>query len=459
MASFSSKFLKKRFAPYKLKTIVDRESPFVAALDKPMQGGSSVAEGCILSGPKGNSYQFNAAQAVSADGAYSWTGQGATAAITITNTGNGASNYDEWISTYGDYHGVATVTAKAVAGSKTNMDAYLRQLNEVMESELAAFIEVGARKMLGPVGGALAQVTNIALGAAGQYVLANPSDAYNFSVGMVVMFASTNGNGAATVKGVNSPSIAYVHAVFPDGDGPTAGVHVYVNGTTAFAGTVTPTAASTGGGGGTAANADFIFRLGDVAQGLDLSDAQIRSFQAWVSLAASTGTLFNVNRSQDARLSGFRLPATISAGMSVLDRIQLLATIGRSQAGAKGANLVVVGPKTWQQLATEAQSFGTLQFTKNVTIGIELLTIMTCNGPTQIVNDPHCVESDIWLFTPENLKLYTMDGFPCLDEGDGNEILRQAGAAGYEVRWHAFACPTVNGKPWTHGRSDSGNAA
>jgi hypothetical protein len=459
VASFSSKFLKKRFSPYNLQTIVDRTSPFVAVLDKPTQGGSSVAEGVILSGPKGQSFQFQAAQAVSADGSYTFTPQGATTAITVVNTGNGASNYDEFISTYGDYHGVATVTAKAVAGSKTNMDAYLRQLNEVMESEIGAFIEVGARKLLGPVGGALAQVTNIATGAqAGAYTLSNPSDAYNFSVGMVIMFATTNGNGTATVVGTTQPAFAYVQAVFPDGDGPNAGAQLYI-GNAVFNGTVTPTLPQPGNGGATPANNAFIFRLGDVAQGTDLSDAQIRSFQSWVTLAAAQGTAFNVNRSQDARLSGFRLPSVVSAGMSVLDRIQLLATIGRSQAGAKNATLCVVGPRTWQQLATEAQSYGTLQFTKEMKLGVELLTIMTCNGPTQVMNDPHCVESDIWLFTRENLKLYNYDGFPCLDEGDGNEILRQAGAAGYEARWHAFTCATVNGKPWTHGRSDSGIAA
>lgn len=448
MGSFSSKFLKKQFSPYKLQTIVDRKSKFVAILDKPTQGGNQVAEAVILSGPKGNSFNFNAAQGVAADGAYTnYSG------ITILNTGNGASQYDEFQSSYGDYHGVATVSAKAVAGSKTNLDAYLRQLNEVMTSEISAFVEVGARKLLGPVGGSIGQVTNIAVSAApGAYALANPSDAYNFSAGMVVMFGTSNGNGAVTVIGTVNPTIAYVVGVFPDGDGTTAGAHVYVSSTVGGA----PSAITTGG---TVANGNFIFRVGDAANGTDLSDAAIRSFQSWISLQAGTGTKFNVNLNQDARLSGFRLPASYSAGLSIIDRMQLLATIGASQAGATDATLFVVGPRTWQQAATEAQSFGTLQFTKNATIGVELLTIMTCNGPSQILMDPHCVESDIWLFTRDNLKLYNMDGFPALDEGDGNEILRQTSAAGYEARWHAFTCPTVNGKPWTHGRSDSGLAA
>ncbi len=456
MGTFENKFLKQQFSPYKLQTVVDRASPFVAILDKPKQGGKSVGEGVILSGPKGNSFQFTGAQAVSANGAYAWTAQGAGAAITVANTGNGASNYDEFVSTYGDYHGVATITAKAVAAGQSNKEAYLRQLTEVLTSEISAFIEVGARKLLGPVGGTIGQVTNIAVGAqAGAYALARPEDAYNFSAGMVVMFAAGDGSATATVRGTTTPAIAYVIGVFPDGDGAFAGAHVLVANA---AGAAVPTAAQAGSGGTTTpANNDFIFRLGDVAQGADLSDAQIRSYQSWVTLAAASDTKFNVNRGQDARLSGFRLPSAISAGMSILDRIQLLATIGRAQAGAKNATLCVVGPRTWQQLATEAQSFGQLQFTKEIKIGVELLTIMTANGPTQVLNDPHCVESDIWLFTREDLKLYHMDGFPGLDTGDGNEILRQAGAAGYEVRWHAFTCPTVNGKPWNHGRSASGN--
>lgn len=454
MGTFENKFLKQQFAPYKLQTVVDRASPFVAILDKPKQGGKSVGEGVILSGPKGNSFQFQAAQAVSANGAYSLTLQGATTAINVANTGNGASNYDEFVSTYGDYHGVATITAKAVAAGQSNKEAYLRQLTEVLTSEISAFIEVGARKLLGPVGGSLAQVTNIAVGAqAGAYALARPEDAYNFSVGMVIMFATGDGSTSATVRGNTQPAFAYVVGVFPDGDGAFAGAHIVISNAVNGAASVPVP----GNGGATSANGDFIFRLGDVANGADLSDAQIRSYQSWVTLAAATGTKFNVDRGQDARLSGFRLPGAIAAGMSILDRIQLLATIGRAQAGAKNATLCVVGPRTWQQLATEAQSFGQLQFTKEIKIGVELLTIMTANGPTQVLNDPHCVESDIWLFTREDLKLYHMDGFPGLDTGDGNEILRQAGAAGYEVRWHAFTCPTVNGKPWNHGRSPSGN--
>src|SRR3954465_15992441 len=181
MASFSSKFLKKTFAaPGKLQGIADRASPFVAMLDKPVQGGASVAEAVIISGPKGNSFSLTAAQAVAAQGGG-------------TDPAHGASNYQEFVSTFGEYHAIATVTARAVAGGKTNPEAYLRQLSEVLTAEVSAFVEVGARKLLGPVGGAIGKISLVNAGAtAGAFALTIPADAYNFSVGMILNAATTD---------------------------------------------------------------------------------------------------------------------------------------------------------------------------------------------------------------------------------------------------------------------------
>ena len=426
MASFSSKFLKKRFsAPGKLDAITDRAAPLVAACDKPVQGGASVAEAVIISGPRGNSFSLTAAQAVSASAV-----QG------------GASNYDEFVSTYGEYHGSAVVTARAVAGSKTNMDAYLRQLAEVMESEVAAFATIGERKLLGPVGGSIGKIALVNGGGSnGELTLTIAGDVLNFAAGMQIQASTQDGSGTVTT----AKAVGFVNEVFVDSDSD---------------GTQLRISATDGGATGLPAawaNADFLFRSGDIASATDLSDSQIRSFQSWVTLAAATGTFNAVNRSQDSRLSGFRLTSSATAGMSILDRMQLLATTGRSQCGAQQATLFVVGPNTWAQLAQEVQSYGHLEFTENMKIGIKLLTIMTANGPSQVLNSPSCLESDIFLFTQSTLKIYNYDGFPGLDEGDGNEILRQTNSAAYEVRWHAFTCSTVNGRAHFNGRCPSGN--
>lgn len=433
MATFYNKFLKKQYIDNKkLQPVADRVSPFVAAANKIQRGGESINEPLILAGPKGNSYLLTAAQAVAAQ------------------ANHGASNYQRFVSSFGQYHGVANVTAMAVAGGKTNAEAFLQQLTEVIESEVGAFTSVAARKLLGPIGGAIGRISDLNEGGAdGEIQLTINGDALNFSEGMILQAGSGTGNGANTVRS----GLGYVISTAIDADvtgTSTTGWHVKVATSEAnqIAGTV-------GGPTGWVDN-DYLFRNGD-AGASDLSDAQIRSYQAWITLAAASDTYNEVVRSVDSRASGFRLTSSRTSGMSVLDRIQLLATVGRSTCGAMNATLCVIGPQTWQQLAQEAQSYGTLTFTENTKIGIKMLTIMTCNGPTQIMNEPHCLESDIWLFTPETIRIYHYDGFPALDDADGNEYLRQASSAGYEIRWHAFSCPTVGGRPHHNGRCDSGN--
>jgi len=429
VASFVSKFLKRQYVdPGKLQAIGDRAAPFVAACDKPIRAGEAIAEAVIISGPKGNSYSFTAAQAVAAQAQH------------------GASNYDRFISDYGKYYGVANISDMAVAGSKTNMSAFLKQTSEVFESEMAAFYAVAERRLLGPVGGSIGKISAVNGGGTnGEITLTVQADAQNFAAGMILQAAAADGSSTTSPR----TGLGYVYNVFVDGD--SDGTHIRVADSEANA-----TAGTVGLPSGWA-NSDFLFRNGDIATSTDLSDAAIRSFQSWITLAASSGTYAGLNRAQDSRLSGFRLSATAVSGMSVLDRMQYLATTGRAQCTATDALLFVVGPMTWQQLAQEAQSYNTLQFSKNTKIGVELLTVMTCNGPAQVLNSPACVESDLWLFTQSTLKIYTFDGFPALDEGDGNELLRRDSDSGYQIRWHAFNNVTVNGKPHLNGRCPSGN--
>lgn len=450
MPSFESKFLKKQFAPYELDLMADREAPIWGYVDKVRSGGTPIAEGVILKGNNNNAGDFRTAQALASEAPVTYLYRNQGAGITINNTGFGASNYDEFSSGFGAYFGVATITAFAKAAGQNNKDAYLRQLDEITSSEIKSYLSIAARKYLGPVGGSIGQVTAIAANAvAGNYTLARPTDAYNFAVGQVVFLATTNGDGSpATVRGGANPTPVYIVGVTPDADSAAfVGGHVQV---TSVAQTTTPAAVAT-----VAAN-DFIFRAGDILQGTDLSDRQIRSLQSWITLAAATDTKFGVARGQDARLSGFRVPSANVSGMSLLDRLQLLATVGRAYSNATMAKLSVMGPHAAQQLTSEAQSYGTLKFTKNERIGIDIPTVMTQNGDTMVLSEPHCVSDDLWLLTPDDLKLYHSDGFPALDVGDGNEILRQANDSGYEIRWHSFTCPTVNGKPWRQGRTTTG---
>src|SRR5690349_7271859 len=113
VSAFINKFLKTQYVdPGKMQSVGDRAAPFVAACDKPIRAGEAIAEPVIISGPKGNSYSFTAAQAVAAQ------------------SDHGASNYDRFISGYGRYYGVVNIDDMAVSGSKEKNYAFLKLTNE-----------------------------------------------------------------------------------------------------------------------------------------------------------------------------------------------------------------------------------------------------------------------------------------------------------------------------------------
>lgn len=429
MPSFTSKFLKKRFidkGPKELQGFADRAAPIVQIADKIVQGGGSVAEPIIGGGPQGFGATLPAAQAVSAQANF------------------GASNYDEFNSQYGEYHGSVVVTARAVAGSKTQPDAYVRQITEAMTSSARKFGEIAGRKLLGPSGQSIAQVTNVAV-ATGKMLLSLRGDVFNFTPGMIVQAASGDGTGSVTVRA----GLGFVVSVFPDTDG--SGAQLYI--ATSEANQISGTLGLPSGW----ANNDFLFRNGDVSA-TTISDSQIRSVQSWITLVAANDTFNGVARSQDARYSGIRVAATDTNGLSITDRMQLLATELKAQAGASEVDYFFLGPRTWQQAASEAQSYGRFELGGDPKLGIPYgFTLMTCIGPIKVASDAHCLEADIWAVTSKNLKIYNYDGFPGLDTGDGVELLRQGANAGYEIRYHAFNCVTVNAAPWTFGRCASGN--
>ncbi len=429
MGTFENKFLKKQFAaPGKLQAIGDRAAPFAALCSKPVQGGASVAEPVIISGLKALSYTVAGAKAVS------------------DQDDHGASDYDEFNSTFGQYFGHARITSRAVAGGKTNAAAYLRQLSEILETSVGSFMSVAERKLLGPIGGSIGRISNVTIGADGEMSLTVVGDAQNFAAGMICQAASADGSSATiTVRA----GLGYPFEVYVDGD--ANGAHVHFATSTALATAGTPGIPSGW------VNNDYLFRNGDVADSTDLSDRQVRSLQGWITLAAATDTYNAVPRGRDSRLSGFRLSSTAVAGMSLLDRMQLLATAGRSQCGASQATLFVLGPQSGRQLAQEMQSYGQIQFSENTKVGVKMMQVISENGTSDVLISPSCQESDIWLFTESTLKIYNYDGFPALDDADGNEILKQEGAAGYFIRFHAFNCVTVSGRPHHNGRCPSGN--
>jgi hypothetical protein len=411
-----------------LESVTDRSSPILAKIDKPIRGGGSINDAVRFSGPQGFSYDLAAAQAVSAQ------------------VGRGGSEYDEYNLPFGEYHGSVVMSARGLLGSKGKEDAYLTELASEMDGSLEAFGSIAARKIFGPVGGAIGKITAIGSGSlgVGELTLTIKNDAFNFVPGQILQAAAADGSSTTTPRA----GLGYVIGVFPDGDTDTTMVRVATSRALAIAGT-----AGTPSGW---VDADFLFRNGDILSATDLSDKQVRSLQGFITLAASVTTYLGVARAAHAGLSGFRMSAAATAGLSIKERIEKLVNVGRKQYNANSVDTIGVGPDTWMELSQDVQDHGWLAFGNKVEIGAGEIVIITANGPVKVVNEPHILESDIWALTMKNLKLYTYNGFPGPADEDGLKMVRQAAAPNYEVRWNAFNCLSISGKPWTFGRCSSG---
>lgn len=435
MGAFYDKFLKKRYKEVtSLQAVTALASPILKDfIDFIQQGGASVDEACILDGPQG----FSGDQ---------------TMAATIANeTDRGASHYETWVSTYGSYFGKAKVSAKAVAGSKGREDAFLRQLTEIMDSALKAFGHIAARKILGPSGGYVGTATGNSAStgtagdpgfsaSAGVIVLDDPSDSVHFAKGMKIQYSATakggsllDSGGTNTVDAVDvSNGIIYLEE--------TVG-----NSTYDAAEAVADNPATI-----------YIFRAGDYVTGTD-PGVIMTGLGDWNPLTATVGSadsFHNVDRGQDERLSGCRLVAAESQGLSVKERIERLVNKMRNTAGAMDTDFVATHGDVWMELSHDIQSFGWNTFGKVMEVGAGELVVMTPNGPIKVVNEPHMNRTDIRVGTSKSLKMYHYNGFPGMPDEDGLKLLRDG--KDYAIQYEAYTCLTVNGRPWDFGVANSG---
>lgn len=437
MAAFVDKFLFKRYTKVtSLQQVAALAAPSLKLPDYITQGGESVAEACILDGPEGFSFDFTQAQAVSAQ------------------TDRGASHYEQWNSTYGQYFGSVKVSARALAGSKGREDAFLRQLAEVMDSGVKKFGHIAARKMLGPDGGNIGTSTGNSAGAgtAGDpgfsttnpvMVLDDPKLSIHYAPGMFVSFSLTASGGVLIAGGTGTLKVTAVDIT---------------NGIITFTGTVGDALYLAVEDAADTPATIFVFRAGDYITGTD-KGIQIRPLGFWNPAVAIVGTADvqnNVDRGQHELLSGCRLVAAQVLGKSIKERIELLINTMRNTAGAMETDHVFLHGNAWLALNQDIQSFGWLNFGQTMQIGAGELAIMTANGVVKIINEPHCPIGDIRAVTSKDWKVYNYDGFPGYAQEEGLKMVKAANSPDYEVRYQSFTCVTVNGKPWNFGYCPSG---
>lgn len=436
MAAFVDRALKRRYIDPTdgLQSVVERVSPTLEKITKVQRAGDSINELVRPAGPIGLSYDLAAAQTVTAQ------------------TDHGASDYETFICPFGEYHGSVKVSLRALQGSKGREAAFIEQLFVEMDSMLESWGAVAARKILGPIGGAIGRIEDIDQGGGnGEIALYVQGDAFNFSNVMILQAAAGTGSGSTTPRS----GLGYVAQVVPDADvsgTSTTGWHLKVGTSTANA------IAGTAGLPTGWLDNDYLFRYGDVLSGTDLSDKQIRSLQGFITLTNDTSSYLNAVRTQRG-MNGFRLSSNAVSGLSIKDRIQKLVLTGRKQYNANKVNTIVVAPDAWQELSNDIQTSGWQGFDSSMKTGASNLVVQSQNGPLEILSDPFCIVTDIWAAAIERVKIYHYNGFPGPVDDDGLKMLRYANSPDFEIRWASFNSLTVGNEPWQFGRCDSGIAA
>jgi hypothetical protein len=439
MGSFVDKFLFRRYVKLtSMQAVATLASPTLKLVDFITQGGDSVSEPCILDGPEGFSFDFDQAQ--------------------LQSEARGASDYEQWNSTFGEYFGSVKISARAIAGAKGKEDAFLRQLTEIMDSGLKKFGHLAARKYLGPTGSFIGTASTTSTGTAGDpgvvtggtartIVLDDPKLAIHWAKDMRVQ-VTDNGGAGAGIKGataLNSGGVLTVATV-----NLSAGIITFTN----TAGDLTYSAAYGAATDGTA----IFYRAGDVPTTTN-EGLIMRPLGAWNPLVAVVGTadsFNNVDRGVHELLSGSRATASEVQGLSIKERIEFLVNKMRNTAGAYDTTHVALHGNAWLALSQDIQAHGWLSFGKTLEIGAGELVIQTPNGLVKVINDPHMPIGDIRVLSEKDMKCYNYDGFPGYAEEEGLRMVKMPNKTNYEVRYQCFSNFTVNGRPWNFGIAPSG---
>lgn len=437
--SFSKFFEKMVHIKYvsnnEFKDCVARMSPATAMIPLEKSGSRAIVEACRPAPTLGNSYDVAAATTV------------------VSQNGTQASDYEEFSQPFGDYSSHFILEDKDIAasagGGKNSLAAFAENKALEFGQVVETFMAVAAQKVWGPVGGALARIEDIDQGGAnGEIALYSPRDAFYFSNNMILQAAAGTGASSTT------PRAGLGYVAFTDPTGSTSGTsttgwHVKVGDSTA------------GAQAGTAAlpsgwlDNDYLFRYGDIQLGTDLSDKQIRSIQGYIPVTNDVTDYLGASRKQRG-MNGVRLPATVVAGLSIVERVKKLATYMRNDFKATRADTVALSLAAFEQLTNDVQT-NTWQATGNsLEAGSNKIVIHTALGSLPVVADPNIRNSDIWLVPMKRLKIYHYTGFPGPIDGDGLKMLRISGRNAYEVRFAAYSCFTIGGEPWQIGRCDSG---
>ncbi len=260
--------------------------------------------------------------------------------------------------------------------------------------------------------------------------------------------ASLNTGATSSHTKIDSGSVAYVINI--DHDAGILYVSSSSNGSAGHAGW--NTAATT--------NAIYLFAYGDF-QATGVTNALPKAYQDWVPSSWSTtidsaGNFYAVNRGNDQRLAGWRLPAALVSGEQLDTVIENALDHVSTFYGGTGEFVFPMSKKRWTSLSRIAKARGYRMLDgKGAYMGYKYIEIVHGDMTAKVVAVPQFQQDDLFCMDMKDdgwVERHLGQGLKVLN-GDGLKMLRKTASDDYEVRirdFYHWGCNRV----WRQGRAD-----
>ncbi len=356
------------------------------------------------------------------------SGQGIGSKFSTAQSSAGAGNGYKFSLTWGRNFMVYRVTDEAIETAHGGNSSFVDTVDHEMETIMETYGLDNSRQLWGnggaPLGTRASASTNV-------ITLTSLQDAYNFHEGMTVTASADDGSLTSHTLRVGSTTVSSV-----DREAGTV--------TLASAAAITDFA-----------NSDKLFRAGTFQGNPATTGVKLfMGIQGWMPSSAPSSTLFfGVDRTNDTRLSGTRLPSAIATGSNA-ERIRKAAAFAFQTAGAKPRHCFV-SPMQWEVLSIYLQQKGMSQIrvgNYTGTMGYDAMEMVTPNGRLAILSDRHCPETGAFLLNMDKLEFISVNGehIKPLDRG-GSAMLHVSDDAAWERRWMTLG-NLANRDPGQHAR-------
>jgi hypothetical protein len=400
-----------------------KASPILNRMRFEKAGGESVATPFTLNSYRGDSGNFQAAQAVANQADF-----------------RNSAKY-RWNVPLGLHTGSVTVEFRDIVLSRTDQDAAARALQNETDQVFKQRASNIMRLWFGPLGSYIGSgtVANATV-ASGVVTFANRMDVADIFPGDVVSFSSADGTSGSVV---GSPG--YV-------------VKVESEVASSATGRFSVSASSNGTVGNPAGVADgtyFVFKYGNFDASSPTS--KITPLQAYIPATPATSDLHNVKRSQHTLLSGLRVPDVTMAGRTIGSKIKLFIASAMNLAGVDGSSIdtVVLNPLEWQEAEEEYSSTVSRNVVNKTSDGFSELIVNTPRGETRLVADPHCPQGVMFFLSMGELIFHSPTGTIAMwADQEGSIIRRKETELVYEMTPVSLIASTMRA-PFAHGRQST----